>query len=750
MRKIIYILAFFYSGLISYAQIAVDCSDPFESADSLVELIIGEGLVYSNATLSAFDCFVGYFDGVNSNIGFNSGLVMSTNSINSVSGGVSLSSPGFGEDEDLSQLMSLVGVSDASFYDVLVLEFDFVPLYNELSFNYVFGSNEYTTNTCNSNADVFGFFISGEGISGPYSNNAENIALVPDVNNPGTYTNTPVLVNTVNSGVATSGSSTACDNIDPNWQNYSNFYVDNSVESTVNLPGFTIPLIASSDVVPCKTYHLKIIIADAVNNNRSSALFIEENSFNSLNTSNTPTDFIVTSNASEYFSNDSDNHDVLFEGCGDASIKFVRPDILTGDVTLLYHLIGDAQLGVDFEMTEEYSNEEIFIPADQSEIEIIITPFSDAAAEGQESIIFQFDAIDYGCMQYTPDLVVFDLVDQPDLNFTLTEDFSISCPGDDAELVAEITGGVGSLMTEPFSSPPYTYEWSHIGTAPTQIENPLETTEYCVEATDVCKTKIFYECVEVSVPNYSELRATTQDVYLCDDVQEELCVFDVYGGDGNYSYLWSNGSTGSCMFDYDDEYTVVVSDGCDEQLILEPNIVLDDVSDPLFDYILIPSDKLEMEFHNLSSNSTGVSYLWNFGDGTYSDVEDPIHTYSNAGTYEVSLSVISNLIGCSKEYVEYISLKPPYFFYAPNTFTPNGDGVNDTFFPIITGVSSYEIFIFDSYGKLVFNTKDNFSQWDGTYEGKVLSEGTYIYKITMSRENDIVIFDEEGTINLIR
>ena len=76
--------------------------------------------------------------------------------------------------------------------------------------------------------------------------------------------------------------------------------------------------------------------------------------------------------------------------------------------------------------------------------------------------------------------------------------------------------------------------------------------------------------------------------------------------------------------------------------------------------------------------------------------------------------------------------------------------MNDTFFPIITGVSSYEIFIFDSYGKLVFNTKDNFSQWDGTYEGKVLSEGTYIYKITMSRENDIVIFDEEGTINLIR
>ena len=71
---------------------------------------------------------------------------------------------------------------------------------------------------------------------------------------------------------------------------------------------------------------------------------------------------------------------------------------------------------------------------------IIITPFSDAAAEGQESIIFEFDAIDYGCIQYTPDLIVFDLVDQPDLNFTLTEDFSISCPGDDAECRGSLQG----------------------------------------------------------------------------------------------------------------------------------------------------------------------------------------------------------------------------------------------------------------------------------------------------------------------
>ena len=64
--------------------------------------------------------------------------------------------------------------------NVTILEFDFVAQSDEMSFWYSFGSMEYTSYTCSSFNDVFGFFISGPGITGPYTNDAVNIALVPD------------------------------------------------------------------------------------------------------------------------------------------------------------------------------------------------------------------------------------------------------------------------------------------------------------------------------------------------------------------------------------------------------------------------------------------------------------------------------------------------------------------------------------------------------------------------------------------
>ena len=99
-----------------------------------------------------------------------------------------------GGDADLDQL---AGVST---YDAAVLEFDFIPASDTLTFDYVFGSEEYNEYVCGTVNDAFGFFLSGPGIAGPYTNGAENIALVPG-------TTTQVSINTVNNGtVGSSGS----------------------------------------------------------------------------------------------------------------------------------------------------------------------------------------------------------------------------------------------------------------------------------------------------------------------------------------------------------------------------------------------------------------------------------------------------------------------------------------------------------------------------------------------------------------
>ena len=91
----------------------------------------------------------------------------------------------------------LQSITSNQIYDECVIEFDFVPEGDSISFNYVFVSEEYPEYVCASFNDAFGFFLTGPNPNLP-NYNAENIALIPNPNNPSTYTNTPVAINTVN------------------------------------------------------------------------------------------------------------------------------------------------------------------------------------------------------------------------------------------------------------------------------------------------------------------------------------------------------------------------------------------------------------------------------------------------------------------------------------------------------------------------------------------------------------------------
>ena len=115
--------------------------------------------------------------------------------------------------------------------------------------------------------------------------------LYSNPDDPSTYTNTPVIINTINSGTPSFGDSTPCDNIDPNWQDYSVFFTDNSLGTTVSYPGFTVPLVATANVTACLTYHIKLAIADVSDGSLNSAVFLKENSFNSP----PPIEFVVES-----------------------------------------------------------------------------------------------------------------------------------------------------------------------------------------------------------------------------------------------------------------------------------------------------------------------------------------------------------------------------------------------------------------------------------------------------------------------
>jgi len=272
-KKFSFILAFFVV-FTSSAQISVDNSTPYDSPIYLIDsLLLGSGVVASNHQFQGDPLQIGYFNGILSNLGLDSGIVMST-------GDISILVPGGGfggnvnsnaDDPDLltvaNSVPDLIGqnFTVSSVNDVVILEFDFVPTSSFLSFKYVFGSQEYFAYENTQYNDVFGFFISGPGIVGPYSSPAGfpdgsiNIATIPD-SDP----ELPITISSVNADLN------------------ANLFINNQgLETIADADGFTTVITAEAEVQCGQTYHIRLSIADGSDTGLSSYVFLDAGSFTS-------------------------------------------------------------------------------------------------------------------------------------------------------------------------------------------------------------------------------------------------------------------------------------------------------------------------------------------------------------------------------------------------------------------------------------------------------------------------------------
>ena len=202
----------------------------------------------------------GYFDGTGTTFPFQNGIILSTGKINNAPGPNSfLSDDGgnMGWDGD-SDLNDALGLSNS--FNATILEFDFIPLGNKISFDYIFSSEQYLSNPssgqCNF-TDGFAFLLKRNG-----DLRYENLAVIPG-------TTTPVKVNTVR------GPGTICPPA-----NAAYFDAFNDVNHPTNYNGQTTVLTAQSDVIPGQTYHIKLVIADEGNFRYDSAIFLGGGSFN--------------------------------------------------------------------------------------------------------------------------------------------------------------------------------------------------------------------------------------------------------------------------------------------------------------------------------------------------------------------------------------------------------------------------------------------------------------------------------------
>lgn len=215
--------------------------------EQLVQNLLGGGVTVQNVKFNGAPHAAGTFTGGDGIIGFNDGIILSSGRISDVVGpnlsdGVSASN-GSGSDPDLASLIPGYSINDAT-----VLEFDFIPENDVISFEYVFASDEYNEYVNSSYNDVFGFFVNGQ-----------NKALIPG-------TTTPVSINNVNLG------------------KNSSYYVNNDLSDVASLlntemDGLTKVLYVEAPVKKGEVNHIKMAIADAGDSAFDSNVFIKAKSF---------------------------------------------------------------------------------------------------------------------------------------------------------------------------------------------------------------------------------------------------------------------------------------------------------------------------------------------------------------------------------------------------------------------------------------------------------------------------------------
>ncbi len=148
----------------------------------------------------------------------------------------------------------------------------------------------------------------------------------------------------------------------------------------------------------------------------------------------------------------------------------------------------------------------------------------------------------------------------------------------------------------------------------------------------------------------------------------------------------------------------------------------------------------------------GDYYLWDFGDGETSSEENPRKKYDKAGIYDVKL-VATSADGCTDSLTkeDAVVIISDLFVQFPTAFTPDGDGINDYFKPIMNYVKYAKLSIYDRYGNLIFQTDHPESEfWDGNLpNGKPLPSDVYVWHITGMFINGQG-FDKSGEVTLLR
>lgn len=774
--KIILLLVTLILSQIAFSQNVQVDSQSYSSQQLIEDILIDsdciQNVVVTNVVGADFnntDQSFGYFDASGTTFPFENGIVLSTGRLENVQGPNNTLSdddaPNWIGDNDLENILN-----ESNTFNATIIEFEFTSVAEQISFRYIFASEEYQENDPNTcqYSDLFGFLIK------PVNEQEYiNIALVPN-------TQIPVKVTTVHPEI-----SNGCPA-----ENETYFGSWNTNTAPINFNGQTTILTATANVIPNETYHVKLVIADEQNYRYDSAVFLEAGSFQ-LSTELGEDRLLGTQNPLC----ETETLELNAFHSGNANYKWFKDNLELGgeideiylvespgtynvEVTLENDCISYGEIIIEYGINPIVSNSTLLqCDYDQNGLTLynlldaiadltnnddtlIVTGFfisENNALENDNPItdpdnfansnpnqtVFARVQNEYGCFSIAELLLQISNIDLNIEPFKTCDDDLID--GFSTFDLNELKSQIELMVPENASINFYmSIDDALAENNPIfgSFENTIvdgQTIFAKVDSDDQCYALTAIELQVLYTP-LLELDITQDDpIYYC--LNNYPNTITLYGGvmndsPSNYYYLWNTGDNMSFIeINEPGTYSVTVTDpnGCSSSR----SIVVAASNIATIDNILVEDLGTVNTITIVTSGEGTYEYAIDNVNGPYQ--ENNVFTNITAGIHTV---FVRDQIGCGR--IEQLVSVLGF----PSFFTPNGDGFNDTWHlkGIIQGINSdLVIHIFNRYGKLIQSLNNNSEGWNGTLDGFQLPSDDYWF---VGEFNDGKVF--RGHFALVR
>lgn len=741
----------FLSANIVYSQITVTNDTP---TNLIQNVLLGGGVSASNFSSQGNpDQFSSFTALPGTPIDFTNGIIMSSFGMAAPNcmeqGGSGYFGAGTAGDADLTATAGLPT------YNAAWIQFDFIPAGDTLKFDYIFGSTEYNFYVNSSFNDVFAFYLSGPNpLGGMYVN--ENVALIPG-------TALPVTINNLNNGQSGGCGAGPCE--------YCAYYYDNCTPAP-NSPvtgGYTTDLRVVAPVYACSTYTIKMGIADVSDGALNSFVMLKAESF----TSN------LVNLAGDVNFGPADT--LLFEGCNQAILTFVRTDTTNAD-TISFSTSGTAIEGVDYSSLPPY----VIFPPGEDTVYLAFNPLQDFTGEGPESLVLTIN--DTVCNNPAFSTFNYYIIDIPNLAATLTPPDTFVCSGSQILFDGVPTGGIGFITSQGWEDP------SGTTFNDSTSLNITEEGYYTYHVSDFCIALPLYDSIYITVFPVPNIALPDHDV--CSSYDE---LIGPAAGLSGFNYQWSpplwldqtninnptfntiNPGPADLQFTY---YLVVDSGGVS---CYADSMIVTVHASPTVD--LGPDDNYcEGSSLILDAGNAGSGYAWSNAASTQTINVNNIGTYSvivtnsfgclDMDTINIGIDslphfaindvtvcegdsavlwvpssegdsfswstgsldtliftftpgfynlTVTNSCGSTTDTAEVKFLPDLNAIPLPNVMTPNGDGLNDEYtIPILSQAISFQMDFFDRWGILLHTQTDINDNWKAMgVGGSAVPPGTY-------------------------